>query len=94
MNRGSHREPHVVQAGGGASPSPATLDELRERIERLEEVIRVNMMARVQDPGLDETALNRAIRELARGNRKPLERYLRRGGKIPSLASIKGEKSC
>ena len=66
----------------------------RERIERLEEVIRVNMMARVQDPGLDETALNRAIRELARGNRKPLERYLRRGGKIPSLASIKGEKSC
>ncbi|NLI41277.1 MAG: hypothetical protein GX421_08880 [Caldisericales bacterium] len=94
MKSGSHREPRVAQAGDGASPSPATLDELRERIERLEEVIRVNMMARAQDPGLDETALNRAIRELARGNRKPLERYLRRGGKIPSLASIKGEKSC
>ncbi|NPV05633.1 MAG: hypothetical protein HPY67_12960 [Syntrophaceae bacterium] len=94
MKSGSHREPRVAQAGDGASPSPATLDELRERIERLEEVIRVNMMARVQDPGLDETALNRAIRELARGNRKPLERYLRRGGKIPPLASIKGERSC
>ena len=73
MKSGSHREPRVSQAVDGASPSPATLDELRERIERLEEVIRVNMMARVQDPGLDETALNRAIRELARGNRKPLD---------------------
>jgi len=95
MKSGSHREPRVAQAGDGASPSPATLDELRERIERLEEVIRANGLE-IRTPGLgvDETTLNRAIREMVRGNSKPLERYLRRGGKIPSLASIKGEKSC
>jgi len=95
MTNGSHREPHVAQAGAGASPSPATLDELRDRIERLEEIIRANGLE-IRTPGLgvDETALNRAIREMVRGNSKPLERYLRRGGKIPSLASIKGEKSC
>lgn len=85
MKSGSHREPRVAQAGDGASPSPAALDELRERVDRLEEIIRVNgLEARAQVLGVDETALNRAIRDLVRGNRNTLDRYLRRGGKIPT----------
>jgi len=65
MQSGSHREPRVIQAGDSASPSPAALDELRERIDRLEEIIRVNgLEARAQVLGVDETALNRAIREM------------------------------
>jgi hypothetical protein len=31
----------------------------------------------------DEAFFRRAIRELGKGNRKPLEIYLKRGGKIP-----------
>lgn len=85
MKSGSHREPRVIQAGDSASPSPAALDELRERIDRLEEIIRVNgLEARAQVLGVDETALSRAIRDLVRGNRNTLDRYLRRGGKIPT----------
>lgn len=84
MKSGSHREFHSTQAGGGASPSPATIEELRERLERLEEIVRCNgLETRAPDLGVDETALNRAIREMVRGNDKPLDRYLRRGGKIP-----------
>jgi hypothetical protein len=84
MKTGSHREFHSTQAGGGASPLPATHEDLLQRIERLEEIIRCNgLEARVPDLGVDETALNRAIREMVRGNGKPLDRYLRRGGKIP-----------
>jgi len=58
-----------------------TIEDLQERVERLEARLRG---AADQEPRVDQTALDRAIRDLVRGNRRTLDRYLRRGGKIPT----------
>lgn len=89
MNRKNEPHQSCGPAGGAASSSPATsIDDLRERVERLEAILRnAGLESRLAENGVDGTAYNRAIRELARGNRKPLERYLQRGGKIPTAAT-------
>lgn len=60
---------------------------LEERIARLEarvaELHDIIFTGRAEERRVDHVAFQRAIRELARGNRKPLELYLKRGGKIP-----------
>ncbi len=43
----------------------------------------IMLTGRAEERRVDHVAFRRAIRELARGNRKPLELYLKRGGKIP-----------
>lgn len=85
MKTGSHREFHTIQAGGGASPLPATIADLLARIERLEEQLR-RLVPPVNDsndsqPG--QAAYERAIRALAAGDQNPLKRFLKNGGKIP-----------
>lgn len=60
-----------------------TIEDLQERVERLE--ARLRGEGRLdQEPRVDQTALDRAIRDLVRGNSRTLDRYLRRGGKIPT----------
>lgn len=54
------------------------IEELQGRVERLEARLAVPA-----DAPVDRTALDRAIRDLVRGNSRTLDRYLRRGGTIP-----------
>lgn len=91
MKTGSHQEFHSTQAGGGASPLPATpsIDELTRRVEYLEALlVERGLMIRQPDNGVNPVAFERAVAELARGNRKPLSNYLKRGGKIPTGKTI------
>jgi hypothetical protein len=73
--------------------SPAAMrrmiEDLQGRVERLEALHRAGRTS--QEPQVDQTALNRAIRDLMRGNRKTLDRYLRRGGKIPHVEGASHE---
>ncbi len=60
-----------------------------ERLELLEIMVRAiaKKLCVELDEGADEkqyeASFNRAIDELANGNRKPLSNYIKRGGKIP-----------
>jgi len=86
MKAGSHREFYSTQAGGGASPSPASpsIDDLVRRVEFLESLlIERGVMIQKPDNGVNRVAFDRAVRELANGNRKALSVYMQRGGKIP-----------
>lgn len=79
------RDLHSVQAGDGASSSPSTIEVLMDRIERLEAIV-LGFVPQANDSGSDDanqTAYERAIDALAAGNKKPLENFLKRGGKIP-----------
>ncbi len=73
-----------------------TIEDLQGRIERLEAMLRAGGPMQETRGDVDQAALDRAIRDLVRGNRKPLERYLRRGGKIwttiPTLPGREGVK--
>lgn len=66
--------------------SPAAMrrmiEDLQGRVERLEALQRDGSPG--QETRVDQTALDRAIRDLVRGNSKTLDRYLRRGGKVPT----------
>ena len=70
--------------------SPAAMrrmiEDLQGRVERLEALQRAGLPG--PEPRVDRTALDQAIRDLVRGNRRTLDRYLRRGGIIPQA---KGE---
>ena len=60
-----------------------------ERLERMENLIEAiaKKLCIDLDNGADEkqheASFNRAINELANGNRKALSNYVKRGGKIP-----------
>ena len=85
MKRGSHREPFLVPAGGGASPSPATLEERLARIEGGIELIarRLGIDVSGSDGRPGGIEYGGAIGAVAAGNRKPLAGSVRRGGEIP-----------
>ncbi len=62
-----------------------TVEELARRVEILEAaLVQRGLLARQPDPGNGRAAFDRAVAELAAGNRKPLQLYLKRGGKIPT----------
>jgi hypothetical protein len=70
---------------------------IEERLAKLEEN-QTRIMDLLRDRGLmvredggDQAAYDRAIRELAKGNKKPLESYLKRGGKIPIQEKPQGK---
>lgn len=86
MKSGSHREPHVVQAGGGASPSPATPEERLARLEAMVEDLHELFFKQERRPvDREEKAIARqmAVRAYLRGDRKPMELFCRKymGGK-------------
>jgi hypothetical protein len=63
---------------------------IEHRLEKLETMIAeihavVTGESASQTDGVDTFAYGRAIKALARGNTKPLERYMKRGGKIPRV---------
>lgn len=71
------------------------IEELLQRVERLEASI--NAMPRAvndsNDPHRDDEAgFQRAVAQLAAGNRKALSIYLKRGGKIPVTRTAQGER--
>jgi hypothetical protein len=74
MNTLPHQEFYTTQAASDT-----------ERLERIEamlwELLRV--LCPDRDNGIGPASYERAIRELAKGNRKPLTSYVKRGGKIP-----------
>jgi len=66
---------------------------LEQRIAKLETMITeihaiVTGGEKPRDAAADRRAYQKAINELARGNKEPLELYMKRGGKIP----VQGEK--
>lgn len=58
-------------------PAPDIAARLSAIEDRLEEII--GILAGQEKPGRYE--YERALREFARGNRAPLERYIKKGGK-------------
>ena len=60
---------------------------MEDRLARLETMIReIHDFLYAGDDGSrarDEEAFRRAVRELGKGNRRPLQLYIQRGGKIP-----------
>jgi len=58
-------------------PAPDIESRLRAIEGMLEEIL--NLLAGQEKPGRYE--YERALREFARGNRAPLERYIKKGGK-------------
>lgn len=59
-----------------------------ERLARIEAMVE-EMYSRVcpeKESRAGQDTYERAIRELARGNKKPLRAYMQRGGKIPKQA--------
>jgi len=87
MNGRGHGNPSTVtRKGGDAIPSsspPAPFLSLEQRIEKLEAL--VADLRCIEDKSIytDEAEFKASIRELARGNKKALERYIKKGGKIP-----------
>jgi len=63
-----------------------TPDERLARMERLIEAIAKKLCVELDEGASEEqhrAAFDRAVAELASGNRKPLGNYIRKGGKIP-----------
>ena len=63
-----------------------TPDERLARMERLIEAIAKKLGVELDEGASEEqhrAAFDRAVAELASGNRKPLGNYIRKGGKIP-----------
>jgi len=62
-----------------------------ERLKRLETMIKEihDFLYMGEETGRapDQEEFRRAIRELGRGNRRPLQLYIQRGGKIPKTSS-------
>jgi hypothetical protein len=73
------------------------LARLEERLAKVEEN-QARIMDLLRDRGLipredgvDEAAFERVVAEFAKGNRKALSNYLKRGGKIPLPEKPKGK---
>lgn len=88
----------TVKGLGNRKGIECRLARLEERLAKFEEnQARITDLLRdrgltVREDGVDQTALDRAIRELIKGNRRPLEGYLKRGGKIPIQEKPQGKK--
>lgn len=87
----SQRAFYTTTAGGVTSTSPAAPPSDSERLARIEAMVEEQktmveeMFKRLcpdRDNGTGPVSLERAIREFGRGNRKPLQNFKRRGGKI------------
>ena len=65
-----------------------TVEQRLTKLETMIAEIHAVVTGRERIDGIDMPAYRRAIRELARGNSKPLDIYMRRGGQIP----VRGEK--
>lgn len=61
------------------------LEKLETMIAEIHAVVTGESVPRTD--GVDAFTYGRAIKELARGNPKPLDRYMKRGGKIPQVKS-------
>jgi hypothetical protein len=74
-----------VKGSGNRKGIECRLARLEERLAKVEEnqarILQVLRLGPAEDA--EESSYNRAIGELAQGNRKPLENFLKRGGKIP-----------
>ena len=85
MNRKEEPHPTCGQACGAISSPPVATPE--ERLAKIEEMIAAiyERICPDRDGGIGPVSYQRAIREFAKGNKKPLELFLKRGGKIPSI---------
>lgn len=74
-----------LKGSGNRKCLECRLVRLEERLAKVEEnqarILQVLSLGPAEDA--EESSYNRAIGELAQGNRKPLENFLKRGGKIP-----------
>jgi hypothetical protein len=75
---------YTMTAGGATSSSPANPSSDSERLAHVEAMLE-ELLSRLfpdRDNGTGPISLERAIREFKAGNRKPLQNFKRRGGKI------------
>ena len=61
-----------------------TVEQRLDKLETMVAEIHAAVTGREKNGCVDMTAYRLAIRELARGNNKPLDLYMKRGGKIPA----------